>query len=187
MDTVAASDMRYLDNCTLLALALVTWSATATLVVALPPKGNPSSSLPSTFSIDTPSSDGVILSNNNMFPGGGGAMSLANPLLAVAASDRPEGCPPCFNCLLDAFPCSHFSPCNAYDGRCTCPPGFAGDNCSVPGKTPKQPNSSISMCVWTLQRQREENGCYMIEMTARSCMTLRHWTSLIERQLQKGI
>ncbi|KAF9113682.1 hypothetical protein BGX27_001045 [Mortierella sp. AM989] len=81
---------------------------------------------------DTPSSDGVILSNNNMFPGGGGAMSLAIPLLAVAASDRPEGCPPCFNCLLDAFPCSHFSPCNAYDGRCTCPPGFAGDNCSVP-------------------------------------------------------
>ncbi|KAF9196484.1 hypothetical protein BGZ50_000104 [Haplosporangium sp. Z 11] len=59
-----------------------------------------------------------------------GAMSLANPLLA--APDRPKDCPPCFNCLLDAFPCSHFAPCNPYDGRCTCPPGFAGDNCSVP-------------------------------------------------------
>jgi len=59
-------------------------------------------------------------------------MTLANPLLA-AAPRRPEDCPPCFNCLLDAFPCSHFAPCNPYDGRCTCPPGFAGDNCSVPG------------------------------------------------------
>ncbi|GJJ77880.1 ATP-binding cassette, subfamily G (WHITE), member 2 [Entomortierella parvispora] len=58
-------------------------------------------------------------------------MTLANPLLA-AAPRRPEDCPPCFNCLLDAFPCSHFAPCNPYDGRCTCPPGFAGDNCSVP-------------------------------------------------------
>ncbi|KAG0366744.1 hypothetical protein BC939DRAFT_467473 [Gamsiella multidivaricata] len=59
-----------------------------------------------------------------------GAMSLANPLLA--APKRPEDCPPCFNCMLDAFPCSHFAPCNAYDGRCTCPPGFAGDDCSKP-------------------------------------------------------
>ncbi|KAG0210809.1 hypothetical protein BGX28_008945 [Mortierella sp. GBA30] len=56
-------------------------------------------------------------------------ISLANPLLAPT---RPEDCPPCFNCLLDAFPCSHFAPCNQYDGRCVCPPGFAGDNCSVP-------------------------------------------------------
>jgi hypothetical protein len=64
-------------------------------------------------------------------------MSIANPLMATAveaAPRRPEDCPPCFNCLLDAFPCSHFAPCNAYDGRCTCPPGFAGDNCSVPGQ-----------------------------------------------------
>lgn len=60
-----------------------------------------------------------------------GGISLANPLLA--GPDRPKDCPPCFNCLLEAFPCSHFAPCNAYDGRCVCPPGFAGDNCSVPG------------------------------------------------------
>ncbi|KAI8604700.1 putative ABC transporter [Dissophora ornata] len=50
----------------------------------------------------------------------------------MAVPRRPEDCPPCFNCLLDAFPCSHFAPCNSYDGRCSCPPGFAGDNCSVP-------------------------------------------------------
>ncbi|KAF9570558.1 ATP-binding cassette sub- G member 2 [Mortierella alpina] len=60
----------------------------------------------------------------------GAMMSLANPLLA--GTRRPEDCPPCFNCLLDAFPCSHFAPCNPYDGRCTCPPGFAGDDCSAP-------------------------------------------------------
>ncbi|KAF9173919.1 hypothetical protein BGX20_001614, partial [Mortierella sp. AD010] len=57
-----------------------------------------------------------------------GAMSPANPFLAV----QPQDCPPCFNCLLDAFPCSHFSKCNPYNGRCSCPPGFAGDNCSDP-------------------------------------------------------
>ncbi|KAF9920352.1 ATP-binding cassette sub- G member 2 [Linnemannia zychae] len=66
--------------------------------------------------------------NDMMLPVG--SMSLANPLLANVL--RPADCPPCFNCLLDAFPCSHFAPCNPYDGRCTCPPGFAGDNCSVP-------------------------------------------------------
>ncbi|KAF9361522.1 ATP-binding cassette sub- G member 2 [Mortierella sp. AD094] len=55
-------------------------------------------------------------------------MSPANPFLAAQAED----CPPCFNCLLDAFPCSHFSKCNPYNGRCSCPPGFAGDNCSEP-------------------------------------------------------
>lgn len=58
-----------------------------------------------------------------------GAFSPASPLMAA-----PENCPPCFNCLLPAFPCSHFSTCNQYDGRCSCPPGFGGDNCSVPGK-----------------------------------------------------
>ncbi|KAK3842498.1 MAG: hypothetical protein J3R72DRAFT_368062 [Linnemannia gamsii] len=78
-------------------------------------------------------------------------MSLANPLLASA--NRPDDCPPCFNCLLDAFPCSHFAPCNAYDGRCSCPPGFAGDNCSVPvcgalsdGKDRPQRDSETCKC-----------------------------------------
>lgn len=58
-------------------------------------------------------------------------MSPANPFLA-SVSVVPEGCPPCFNCHLKAFPCSHFSPCNQYDGRCSCSSGFAGDNCSIP-------------------------------------------------------
>jgi hypothetical protein len=74
------------------------------------------------------------------------SMSMANPLMETLEAvgtvgtpfRRPEDCPPCFNCLLDAFPCSHFAPCNAYDGRCTCPPGFAGDNCSIPGKQVKK-------------------------------------------------
>ncbi|KAG0297046.1 hypothetical protein BGZ98_000722 [Dissophora globulifera] len=62
-----------------------------------------------------------------------GDFSLANPLLASAAAPfKPEDCPPCFNCALDAFPCTHFAPCSSYDGRCTCPPGFAGDNCGEP-------------------------------------------------------
>ncbi|OAQ28895.1 ABC transporter [Linnemannia elongata AG-77] len=80
-----------------------------------------------------------------------GSMSLANPLLAD--THRPDNCPPCFNCLLDAFPCSHFAPCNPYDGRCSCPPGFAGDNCSVPvcgalsdGKDRPQRDSETCKC-----------------------------------------
>ncbi|KAF9976915.1 hypothetical protein BGZ73_007532 [Actinomortierella ambigua] len=55
------------------------------------------------------------------------AFSLASPLFA--GPDRPPECPPCFNCMLEAFKCSHFAECNPYDGRCLCPDGFAGDNC----------------------------------------------------------
>ncbi|OJJ46899.1 hypothetical protein ASPZODRAFT_166177 [Penicilliopsis zonata CBS 506.65] len=46
--------------------------------------------------------------------------------------DRPAECPPCFNCQLDAFQCAQFSQCNKYNGKCTCPPGFGGDDCSEP-------------------------------------------------------
>ncbi|CAG8743774.1 7978_t:CDS:2, partial [Acaulospora morrowiae] len=46
--------------------------------------------------------------------------------------DPEKDCPPCFNCQLSAFPCSHFSECNIYDGKCECPPGFGGNDCSVP-------------------------------------------------------
>ncbi|KAG0320854.1 hypothetical protein BG000_003425 [Podila horticola] len=70
-----------------------------------------------------------------------GGISLANPLLA--GPDRPKDCPPCFNCLLEAFPCSHFAPlCGALsDGRdrrqredgekCQCKDGWSGINCNV--------------------------------------------------------
>ncbi|PGH13868.1 hypothetical protein AJ80_06137 [Polytolypa hystricis UAMH7299] len=46
--------------------------------------------------------------------------------------DRPPNCPPCFNCQLDAFQCHQFAPCNKYNGKCACPPGFGGDDCSDP-------------------------------------------------------
>ncbi|KAF9930860.1 hypothetical protein FBU30_011149 [Linnemannia zychae] len=73
------------------------------------------------------------IQNNHLGNVNSDSWTLANPLMTgFKAPRRPEDCPPCFNCLLEAFPCSHFAPCNAYDGRCTCPPGFAGDNCSVP-------------------------------------------------------
>jgi hypothetical protein len=41
-------------------------------------------------------------------------------------------CPPCFDCHLSAFPCSQFGNCSDYDGRCQCPPGFGGLDCSKP-------------------------------------------------------
>ncbi|KAI9924611.1 hypothetical protein ASPWEDRAFT_51625 [Aspergillus wentii DTO 134E9] len=52
--------------------------------------------------------------------------------LLSTLDDRPAGCPPCFNCQLDAFQCAQFAQCNKYNGKCTCPPGFGGDDCSEP-------------------------------------------------------
>ncbi|KAK2767639.1 hypothetical protein FQN54_003797 [Arachnomyces sp. PD_36] len=49
-----------------------------------------------------------------------------------ASLDRPADCPPCFNCQLDAFQCQQFSDCNKYNGKCSCPPGFGGEDCSQP-------------------------------------------------------
>lgn len=46
--------------------------------------------------------------------------------------DRPDGCPPCFNCNLEAFQCMQFGKCNKYNGKCSCPAGFGGDDCSIP-------------------------------------------------------
>lgn len=46
--------------------------------------------------------------------------------------DRPDGCPPCFNCNLEQFPCHQFASCSKSNGRCVCPPGFGGNDCSDP-------------------------------------------------------
>lgn len=46
--------------------------------------------------------------------------------------DRPPNCPPCFNCMLPAFECAQYSACNKYNGKCSCPPGFGGEDCSQP-------------------------------------------------------
>ncbi|PTU20829.1 hypothetical protein P175DRAFT_0516460 [Aspergillus ochraceoroseus IBT 24754] len=52
--------------------------------------------------------------------------------LFSAFDDRPGDCPPCFNCQLDAFQCTQFASCDKYSGKCVCPPGFGGDDCSKP-------------------------------------------------------
>jgi len=46
--------------------------------------------------------------------------------------DRPPDCPPCFNCNLESFQCAQFAGCNKYNGKCSCPPGFGGEDCSAP-------------------------------------------------------
>lgn len=45
---------------------------------------------------------------------------------------RPEDCPPCFNCNLDDFVCMNSGNCTQSSGRCSCAPGFGGDDCSQP-------------------------------------------------------
>ncbi|CAN6624221.1 hypothetical protein TRVA0_009S03026 [Trichomonascus vanleenenianus] len=52
--------------------------------------------------------------------------------LAGGLTSRPDECPPCFNCLLPAFECKQFAGCNEFNGRCNCPDGFGGDDCSEP-------------------------------------------------------
>ncbi len=56
---------------------------------------------------------------------------LVQPIFSFD-DDRPSDCPPCFNCNLEAFQCAQFGACNKYNGKCSCPPGFGGDDCSKP-------------------------------------------------------
>ncbi|KAL2863800.1 putative ATP-dependent permease ADP1 [Aspergillus lucknowensis] len=53
-------------------------------------------------------------------------------LLFSVRDDRPGNCPPCFNCQLEAFQCTQYAPCDKYSGKCLCPPGFGGEDCSNP-------------------------------------------------------
>lgn len=46
--------------------------------------------------------------------------------------NRPDQCPPCFNCLLPAFQCAQYAKCSQYNGMCDCPPGFGGQDCLEP-------------------------------------------------------
>jgi len=46
--------------------------------------------------------------------------------------DRPPNCPPCFNCNLKDFQCQQYGSCMKSNGRCACPPGFGGVDCSEP-------------------------------------------------------
>lgn len=45
---------------------------------------------------------------------------------------RPPECPPCFNCNLDDFVCHQFANCTKSSGKCACPSGFGGDDCTRP-------------------------------------------------------
>jgi hypothetical protein len=57
--------------------------------------------------------------------------SIVQPELSIFGGAPPE-CPPCFNCNLGDFQCHQFSNCSAASGRCICPPGWGGDDCSDP-------------------------------------------------------
>jgi hypothetical protein len=46
--------------------------------------------------------------------------------------DRPDDCPPCFNCNLDNFQCHQYANCTQSSGKCACPQGFGGEDCSQP-------------------------------------------------------
>lgn len=54
--------------------------------------------------------------------------------LQIFGDKGNDECPPCFNCMLPGFECLHFANCSQYDGKCSCPPGFGGDDCRQPCK-----------------------------------------------------
>lgn len=69
--------------------------------------------------------------------------------------DRPPGCPPCFNCNLEAFQCHQFAHCNKANGKCGCTVGFGGDDCSDPlcgsppfgrDRSPRPPGQTSCEC-----------------------------------------
>lgn len=58
-----------------------------------------------------------------------------------------DGCPPCprcFDCHYDEFKCQQFATCGSANGKCVCPSGFGGDDCSEPlcGSLPDGKNRS---------------------------------------------
>jgi hypothetical protein len=59
------------------------------------------------------------------------AIDLPESLFSIY-DDRPDGCPPCFNCNLDDFKCQQFAECSKANGKCNCNPGFGGEDCSQP-------------------------------------------------------
>lgn len=46
--------------------------------------------------------------------------------------DRPDNCPPCFDCNSAKFECKQFGTCHKPDGRCECPPGWGREDCLEP-------------------------------------------------------
>lgn len=50
----------------------------------------------------------------------------------VERQDRPPECPPCFNCNLEQFKCMQYGNCSTTSGKCSCPSGFGGLDCSAP-------------------------------------------------------
>ncbi|KAI9376685.1 hypothetical protein BJX61DRAFT_530690 [Aspergillus egyptiacus] len=72
-------------------------------------------------------SESVVLAQGSSY-----AAADLDSLLFSTFGDRPGDCPPCFNCQLDAFNCTQFATCDNQTGKCLCPPGFGGEDCSNP-------------------------------------------------------
>lgn len=102
-------------------------------------------SLPSALAEISLSSQKSFVRTENLF--------ASDPYLSIYG-DRPSDCPPCFNCNLDDFTCLQFANCTKSSGKCSCPPGFGGDDCSQPlcGSLPEGKDR--------LPRQGQECECH---------------------------
>ncbi|KAL3446509.1 hypothetical protein BJX65DRAFT_114874 [Aspergillus insuetus] len=75
---------------------------------------------------------GLSICTSAVLAQGNSSAADLDSLLFSSLDDRPGDCPPCFNCQLDAFQCTQFASCDKYSGKCLCPPGFGGEDCSAP-------------------------------------------------------
>jgi hypothetical protein len=55
-----------------------------------------------------------------------------NDPASIFADTRPPDCPPCFNCNLADFQCHQYANCTHSSGRCACPHGWGGEDCTTP-------------------------------------------------------
>ena len=73
---------------------------------------------------------GVLITQTAAFQNYTRADSLQSLL-----DDRPDGCPQCpscFDCNKESDTCTQFASCKLYNGKCSCPAGFGGDDCALP-------------------------------------------------------
>ncbi|KAF2212378.1 hypothetical protein CERZMDRAFT_106161 [Cercospora zeae-maydis SCOH1-5] len=74
----------------------------------------------------------AVFDTNQFYTTNDDLLARNDPFNLFVREKRPEDCPPCFNCNLDDFKCMQYGNCTKSSGKCSCPSGFGGEDCSQP-------------------------------------------------------